>query len=121
MIKISSIVIGVHSLTESRSFYEKILGITFSEFRPPFAAFELNGIEFNIEEDSNTRHVAWNSQYIGGRKSVVFEVDNLESFLKQAIKNGAILIQVPEEKTWGYKEAVIADPSNNQFLIEQKL
>ena len=38
MIKVSSILIGVADLNKSKPFYEEILGMTFDEFRPPFAS-----------------------------------------------------------------------------------
>ncbi len=120
MLKISAMVIGVKSLTQSRSFYEQVLGITFSEFRPPFASFFLDGVEFNIEENSKHRDESWGKNYISGRKGITFAVNDIEQFLAQTKAFHAQIIQHPQKKPWGWIEAVIADPDGNEFLIEQE-
>lgn len=121
MIKISAVVIGVKSLEHSRSFYEHVLGITFTEFRPPFAAFVIDNIEFNLEENSLERDESWAKNYIGGRKGIGFAVDDLSSFLSKAAKHQAKIIKQPQVMSWGWMEAVIADSDGNEFLVEQKL
>ena len=94
MIKVSSILIGVADLNKSKSFYEEILGMTFDEFRPPFASAKLNDVEFNIEENADSRPKDGASKYIG---------------------------QEIETKPWGWKEAIIADIDGNEFIIEQEI
>lgn len=121
MLKISSIVIGVKSLNQSRSFYEHVLGISFSEFRPPFASFFLDGIEFNIEENSEHRDSSWVKNYIGGRKAIAFAVNDIEQFLANVKAFNGQIVQHSQKKPWGWIEAVIADPDGNEFLIEQKV
>ncbi len=121
MIKISSVVIGVKSLNQSRSFYEHVLGITFSEFRPPFASFFLDGLEFNIEENSEHRDPSWAKNYIGGRKGIAFAVSDIEQFLANVKAFNGQIVQHAQKKPWGWIEAVIADQDGNEFLIEQKV
>lgn len=121
MLKISSILIGVTDLIKARPFYEQVFGFQFKEFRPPFASASFDGIEFNIEENTNYRSVDWAKNYIGGRKHIAFETNNLEQFLAKAESLGAKITIPPQEKPWGWKEAVIADPDHNEFIIEQKL
>jgi len=121
MVKISSFLIGVSDLKKSKPFFENVFGMSFEEFRPPFASAVLDGLEINIEEDAPERPSDWSQTHIGGRKQVSFEVDNLESFLEEAKRNGAKIVQEPEEKPWGWKEAIIADFDSNEFLIEQKM
>lgn len=121
MIKVSSILIGVADLNKSKSFYEEILGMTFGEFRPPFASATLNGIEFNIEENADYRTKDWADKYIGGRKQVSFQVDNLEQFLQKVSDFGAKIVQQVEVKPWNWKEAVVADRDGNEFIIEQEI
>lgn len=121
MIKISSIVIGVKSLEQAILFYTQVLGVTFNEFRPPFASFEIDNVEFNLEENSPERDIAWAKNYIGGRKGICFVVEDLKSFLLNAEKYHAQIIKQPKIMPWGWIEAVIADGDGNEFLIEQKL
>lgn len=121
MLKISSILIGVTNLEQARPFYEKVFGMEFQEFRPPFASAYLDGLEFNIEEDADYRSSDWAKTYIGGRKHISFQTDNLEAFLEITERNGAKIIQSIETKPWGWKEAIIADPDGDEFIIEQEV
>lgn len=121
MIKFSSILIGTKNLEKARGFYENLLGVKFAEFRAPFASFEFDGIEFNVEEDDDYRKPNWADMYIGGRKPFSFEVTDLDEFLKNAELLGAKVIQSPENKPWGWKEAVLADLDDNEFIVEQRV
>lgn len=121
MVKISAIVIGVKSLEHSRIFYEQVLGITFTAFRPPFASFLIDNVEFNLEENSPERDQSWSLNYIGGRKGIGFAVSDLNSFLSNATKHQAKIIKQAQVMSWGWMEAVIADTDGNEFLVEQKL
>lgn len=121
MLKISSILIGVRSLAVAKPFYENVFGITFEEFRPPFASFIFDNIEFNIEEDAPTRDPKWAQNYIGGRKQVALRTDDLDQFLIHAQAYGATLIKEPHTHPWGWREAIIADLDNNQFIVEQEI
>lgn len=119
MLKLSSFLIGVTDLHKAKLFYENIFGFNFDEFRPPFASATFNNVEFNIEENADYRSADWADNYIGGRKPMSFETDDLESFLAHAASCGATIIKPSEETPWGWKEAVIADPDGNEFIIEQ--
>ncbi len=119
MLKISSILIGVSDLNKAKEFYEKAFGFSFEEFRPPFSSAMFDGIEFNIEEDAPTRDAGWAGKNIGGRKNVSFETDDLDAFLKSAAKNGASIVKPATDTPWQWREAIIADPDGNEFLVEQ--
>jgi predicted enzyme related to lactoylglutathione lyase len=121
MIKVSSILIGVSDLNKARPFYEQVFAMTFNEFRPPFASATLNDVEFNIEENAVYRSSDWAKLYVGGRKQVSFQTDNLEQFIQQARSFGATVVKEPVDQPWGWKEAIIADFDNNEFIIEQEL
>ena len=120
-IRLGMNIIGVSDLTKSRSFYEHVLGMTFTEFRPPFAEAILGKAVFNIEEDSTEREKGWKQKHIGGRKSCTFQVSNMTTFLAKAIKAGATIIKQPEKRPWGWIDAVIADRDGNEFGIEQEI
>ena len=121
MLTVSSILIGVNDLNKAKPFYEKVFGFIFSEFRPPFASANLGDIEFNIEENADYRSADWADNYIGGRKHVSFQTDDLEKFLIQAESFGAKIVEPLQERPWGWKEAIIADPDGNEFIIEQEV
>lgn len=121
MVKISSIVIGVSDLKRARPFYEHVLGMVFEEFRPPFASALLDGVEFNIEENSSDRSSDWGTNYIGGRKPIGFKVEDMDAFLDAAKVYGVRIVVEPHSQPWGWREVVIADSDNNEFIIEQQL
>lgn len=52
VVTVSSVLIGVSDLHKARPFYEAIFGMTFDEFRPPFASARLGTLEFTIEENA---------------------------------------------------------------------
>lgn len=121
MLKVSSVLIGVASLERAKLFYQKVFGVTFDEFRPPFASFMLCNLEFNLEEDTATRTADWSKLYIGGRKNISFETDDLSSFLVLASNNGATIVQQPKIRPWGLREAIFSDLDGNEFVVEQKI
>ncbi len=121
MISFSNILIGVRDLQKAKPFYEELLGVEFAEFRPPFASFYLDGIEFNLEEDAPERDERWAEMYIGGRKPFALKVDGLREFLKQVEANGGRVVKEYEEKSWGWAEAVIADLDGNEFIVEEEI
>ena len=120
MLKISSILIGVSDLNRTRPFYEKVFGFSFDEFRPPFASAMMGDTEFNIEEDAEYRNTDWGKKNVGGRKSVTFETDNLNAFLKIVLQEGGKVVEEPVKQPWGWYNAVISDLDGNEFIIEQE-
>ena len=119
-ITLSMNLIGVSNLKKARQFYEKVLGMRFIEFRPPFAEATLGKAVFNIEEPASYREKDWAKKNIGGRKSCVFQVTNIKSFLAKAQKAGATIVKQPQLQHWGWIDAVIADADGNEFCIEQE-
>ncbi|TSC55709.1 MAG: hypothetical protein G01um101418_730 [Parcubacteria group bacterium Gr01-1014_18] len=121
MLKFSSILIGVKDLGRARKFYEPFLGVTFDEFRPPFACFYFDGIEFDVEEDAEYRSGDWAKINIGVSKPFSFKTDNLKALIEKAESLGGVLVRDIQEKSWGWKDAVIADPDGNEFIVEEEM
>mgnify|MGYP001612020585 CR=1 FL=1 len=121
MLKVSSILIGVSDLNKARPFYENVLGMKFEEFRPPFSSAMLGETEFNIEENTPYRSLDWAKLYIGGRKQISFQTEDLDSFAEKAKTFGTKIIKEAETKPWGWKEMIIADQDGNEFIIEQEV
>ena len=121
MLKVSSILIGVNDLNKAKPFYEQVFGFQSKEFRPPFAFANFDSVEFNVEENVDYRAKDWADNYIGGRKHISFETHHLKQFLVKAEALGATIVELPQENPCGWKEAVIADPDGNEFIVEQKL
>jgi len=113
--------IGVRDIKKSVLFYERVLGVTFSEIRPPFSCFTFDGIEFNVEEISPERSANWEAKYIGTPKSIAFEVEDMDTFLKNIEQAGGKIIVPPKNKPWGWQDAEFSDLDGNIFIVEKKL
>lgn len=118
-VSFSAVLIGVRDVLKSKPFYENVFGVTFDEVRPPFSCFILNGIEFQLEENSPDRSENWEQKYLGGSKGFCFETDNIHLFLEKVVENGGSVTEV-ENLPWGYIEAHFTDLDGNDFIIEQK-
>ena len=109
----------MNDLQKAKPFYEKVFGFVFDEFRPPFASATFDGIEFNIEENAPVRDADWAKKNVGTRKNISFETDDLDAFLKMVIDNQGKVLKPITDTPWKWREAIIADPDGNEFLIEQ--
>jgi predicted enzyme related to lactoylglutathione lyase len=118
MLKVSSVLIGVKSLEDSKVFYEQVFGFFFDEFRPPFASATFDNLEFNLEEDTPEREPLWAKYHIGGRKQISFKTLDMKDFLLLVERHGGKIIQHPKVQPWNWLEAIIVDPSGNEFIIE---
>ena len=120
-IKLNSILIGVSDIMKAKPFYEKVLNAEFTEVRPPFSCFTMNGIEFNIEEDSPERSEGWVGKYVGTVKPISFEVDDVTAFLELVVNNGGRIVSPAKDRPWGWRDADFADPDGNVFIVEQEI
>lgn len=120
-VSFSAILIGVKDIMKSKDFYEKMLGVTFDEVRPPFSNFYLNGIEFMVEENTAEREDGWSQKYIGRDMGICFQVENMDEFLKDVVSHGGAIVTGVIKKPWGSLEAKFADIDGNIFIIEQNI
>ena len=120
-IKLGALLIGVSDLSKAKIFYEKVFGVETVEFRPPFMQGKLGNTEINLEEDAPYRIQDWASKNIGTRKSFSFQVEDIFSFIENAEKNGATILEPAKKQDWGWYDAVISDPDGNELLIEQEI
>ncbi len=115
------VLIGVKDLNKSKVFFENVFGLVFLEFRPPYAHAKLGALDFNIEEDTNYREVGWVVKNIGTRKNLSFKILDIENFKKIVLNNGGKIYADIALKNWGYKELIIQDLDDNEFIIEEKV
>lgn len=120
-ISLGSLLIGVSDLNKARTFYEKVFNMKTIEFRPPFMQADLNGVEFNIEEDADYRKKDWSKNNVGGRKAFSFYVDDIFEFVDNAKSNGAHVVEEPKKEPWGWYDAIISDQDGNEFVISQEI
>ncbi len=56
------------------------------------------------------------SQKEGGI-AVYFEVKNLDSYVQQLIDKGIQFDELPNDKSWLWRESRLKDPDNNQIIL----
>ena len=120
-VNLNSLLIGVSSIERSKPFYENVFEVKFDEVRPPFSCFSMNGIEFDIEENSPERSSDWLQKHLGTPKPISFKVENIDDFLSLVLKNNGTVIKEPVVKPWGWREASFADLDGNIFIVEQEV
>lgn len=49
--------------------------------------------------------------------SVYFECENLDEHVSQLIENGIMFDEMPEDRTWLWREARLKDPDGNQLIL----
>ena len=115
-----SIIIGVHSIEKSREFYEKVFGFIPSESSNYYLAGHIWEAFVEIEEDSPHRLPYWAAGNIGTYKNSEFIVDNIDAFIEKVIAYRGSILTPPRSMPWWGRNAEIADPDKNIFLISQK-
>lgn len=90
-----------------------------TERLPEFLEMKLGENTFYIETDNPKRAQGLNEVHIGGRLLMVFQVDDIQEFVKHATANGATIAVKPVQQYWGDWSAVIADPDGNELIIDQ--
>ena len=53
----------------------------------------------------------------GNGITVYFENDNLDKKVENLLKKGITFEELPNDKTWKWREARLKDPDNNQIVI----
>ena len=54
---------------------------------------------------------------IGNRASIYFENKNLDEVVKQLVVKGVEFTELPNDKTWLWREAHLLDPDGNQLIL----
>lgn len=119
-LKLGANLIFVKDISKSIGFYQKVLGMKIIEYRPPeFLEMKLGKNTFYIETYNPKRAEGFKDVKIGGRTSIVFEVDNIKKFIEKCKRNNINVVIEPVKQFWGGWNAVIADPDGNEFTIDE--
>ena len=98
-------------LTKSIPFYQK-LGLTLIvKALPHYARFECpNGsATFSIHQVKSLPK--------GAGIYVYFECDNLDIYVQELVDKGIVFEELPNDKTWLWREARLKDPDKNQLIL----
>ena len=119
-IRLSANLIFVSDISRAKGWYEDVFGMIAEEYRPPeFLQMRLGDSAFYIETRTDKRAPGFQDVSIGGRHSAVFEVDDLQSTIEYLRRKGVRIVVEPVQQFWGGWNAVIADPDNNEFILDE--
>lgn len=54
---------------------------------------------------------------IGNGIFIYFECENLDEYVKELLIKGIIFEEMPNDKSWLWREARLKDPDNNQLIL----
>ena len=98
-------------LTKSIPFYQQ-LGLTLIvKALPHYARFECpnGGATFSIHQVKGLPK--------GEGIYVYFECDNLDTYVQELVDKGNAFEELPNDKTWLWREARLKDPDKNQLIL----
>jgi len=108
---LNQVTVPVSNVEVSIDFYEKLGLKIIVKALPNYARFECP------EGDSTfSIHEASTSQKEDG-VAVYFEVKNLDSYVQQLIDKGIEFDELPNDKSWLWRESRLKDPDNNQIIL----
>ncbi len=108
---LNQVTVPVSDIERSIEFYEK-LGLTlivvdlfyYARFECPEgdATFSLHQVQGSQKESS-----IW----------LYFEVQNLDDYVQALLKKGIMFEELPDDKSWLWRESRLKDPDNNQIIL----
>lgn len=98
-------------LIESIRFYEKIGLKLIVKTLPRYARYECP------DGDSTFSIHKVNKLPIGDGKTIYFENENLDEYIKDLIQEGIEFEELPNDKRWFWREAKLKDPDGNQLIL----
>lgn len=107
---LNQVTISVSDIEKSIDFYVN-LGLKLIVKAPHYARFECpdGDSTFSIHFDEKPSSTT----------IIYFEVDNVDEKVQELIHKGIIFEQLPEDKTWLWREACLNDLDNNKLIIFQ--
>ena len=108
---LNQVTVPVSDVAKSITFYEKLGLKLIVKSLPNYARFEclVGESTFSVHkvESINDGEGAW----------VYFEVENMDEKVKELINQGVEFEELPNDKSWLWREARLKDPDNNQLII----
>jgi len=108
---LNQITVPVANVEKSIAFYE-ILGLKLIVKDLHYARFECpNGVStfsvHRVENLSKNAHGIW----------VYFEIENLDEHVKTLIEKGIVFNEMPNDKSWLWRESHLEDPDGNHLIL----
>ncbi|WP_419420155.1 VOC family protein [Legionella sp. D16C41] len=116
ILKPAAVVMYVDNLIKSERFYQNLLGLEAEEASPTFRMFKLaNDLGLGLKDAQSVEH----NHDDHNQNELVFSVENntqVEALAQQWQKQGAIIIQPPNQLSFGYTFLAL-DPNGNRLRI----
>lgn len=108
---LNQVTVPVSNVEKSIGFYE-LLGLKLIvKDLPHYARFE-------CPEGDSTFSIHKNTDLQNGTGAwIYFEVRELDDYVQRLIDKGILFEELPNEKTWLWRESKLKDPDNNQIVI----
>lgn len=107
---LNQITIPVGNIEQSVEFYET-LGLKLIVKTPHYARFECMQGESTFSIHQAEKPVQDSGVWI------YFEVDNVDEKISELIRKGVVIEELPDDKTWLWREARIRDLDNHLLII----
>jgi catechol 2,3-dioxygenase-like lactoylglutathione lyase family enzyme len=107
---LNQVTIPVSNVARSINFYQK-LGLNIIVAEPHYARFECPGGDstFSIHQSDERQK--------GSGTWIYFEVQDLDNYVQQLLAIGIKFEELPNDKSWLWRESRLRDPDNNQLII----
>ena len=108
---LNQVTVPVSNAERSIDFYEKLGLKLIVKALPNYARFECpeGDSTFSIHQVNNSQKEDCIVVY--------FEVENLDGYVQQLIDKGIQFDELPNEKSWLWRESRLKDPDNNQIIL----
>ena len=107
---LNHVTVPVTNVERSIDFYKQ-LGLTLIvQSLPRYARFE-------CPEGDATFSLHLTGQHSAQGIWVYFEVQHLNECVEQLVNKGIVFDELPEDKSWLWREARLKDPDNNQIIL----
>jgi catechol 2,3-dioxygenase-like lactoylglutathione lyase family enzyme len=107
---LNQITIPVLNVEKAIVFYQQ-LGLTLIvKSMPHYARFVcINGATFSLHQVNELPK--------GDGVWIYFEIENLDDYVNELIKKGFVFEEMPNDKTWLWRECRLKDADNNQLIL----
>jgi catechol 2,3-dioxygenase-like lactoylglutathione lyase family enzyme len=107
---LNQVTIPVSDVARSINFYQK-LGLKLIVAESHYARFECPGGDstFSVYQTDETK--------TGSGPWIYFEVQDVDNYVQGLVATGIKFEELPNDKTWLWRESTLKDPDNNQLII----
>ncbi|OZB98673.1 VOC family protein [Paenibacillus sp. XY044] len=122
---IDVITLFVEDLTEAKSFYERVFGLSSVYEDDNSAVYDFGNMSINLlkitEADELTNPASVAAREAGARFVFTIRVDNVDALCAELKSSGVELLNGPMDRPWGIRTASFQDPGGHIWEIAQQL